>query len=171
MADLTFSHYLTRIGAHETHVVHSVRIDARWSFLYRGLLGGLQGGLNWVQAQDLHQNSQGFVWMNYNQPMTSDDALELAVDWRSPIGLRPELALAYSKNSLAHASNRIYDGDNKAPGKGHEAASSLMANLWYDLPMPDCFSRIKLYVGGDWTIPGWSSGPVRGQSLVQPHST
>ncbi|MGC5702623.1 SRPBCC family protein [Pseudomonas sp. NFXW11] len=40
-ARLTFNHYLTRIGAHETHVVHSVSIDGRLSFLYRGLLRAL----------------------------------------------------------------------------------------------------------------------------------
>lgn len=40
---LTFSHYLTPIGA-QTHVVHAVRIEGRLSFLYRGLVRRLLQG-------------------------------------------------------------------------------------------------------------------------------
>ncbi|MGC5702624.1 porin family protein [Pseudomonas sp. NFXW11] len=147
-------------------IAHSSLATADDSGLYVSLLGGL----NWVQAQDLRQHSTDFVRMNYNQPMTSGYAADLALGWRSPIGLRPELALAYRKNSLDHFSNRIYDGNNKAPGKGQESAGSLMANLWYDLPMPDGFSRIKPYVGGglgytrlvikDLSAAGVSFGPT-----------
>lgn len=42
--DLTFSHCLRRIGAHDTHVIHSVRLHGRFSFLYRGLVHGLLRG-------------------------------------------------------------------------------------------------------------------------------
>lgn len=42
--DLNFSHHLRRIGARETHVIHSVRLAGRFSFLYRRLMLGLLRG-------------------------------------------------------------------------------------------------------------------------------
>lgn len=113
-----------------------------------GLYVSLLGGANWVAHQNLRQNSLDFVQMDYEQPLSSGYAVDLAVGWRSPIGLRPELALAYRRNSLDHFADRVYEGGGKIDGKGQEAGSSLMANLWYDLPMPEGFTRIKPYIGG-----------------------
>jgi opacity protein-like surface antigen len=130
-----------------------------------GVYASLLGGANWVAPQDLRQNSLNFVQMHYDQPLSSGYALDAAVGWRSPIGLRPELALAYRKNSLDRFENRVYEGGSTASGNGQEAGSSLMANLWYDLPMPDGFSRIKPYIGGGLgytrlTIKGLSANGV-----------
>lgn len=36
--NLTFSHYLRRIGAHETQVIHTVQLNGRFSPLYRGVM-------------------------------------------------------------------------------------------------------------------------------------
>lgn len=108
----------------------------------------LLGGGNWVADQNLRQNSLDFVQMSYDNPLSSGYALELALGWRRPSGLRPELALSYRKNSLGRFEHRVYENGSSITGKGQEAASSLMANLWYDLPMPDALSRVKPYLGG-----------------------
>lgn len=117
-----------------------------------GTLGpyvSVMGGLNWVAAQDLNQNNLDFVEMEFNQPLDSGYATGLALGWRFPIGLRPEVELSYRKNSLTQFNNRVYEGGGSIDGKGKEEATSLMANLWYDaLNLPAPFSRFTPYIGG-----------------------
>ncbi|WP_256930696.1 outer membrane protein [Pseudomonas sp. ABC1] len=113
-----------------------------------GLYASVLGGANWVTAQDLRQNGLDFVEMNFEQPLESGYAVGLALGWRSTSGLRPELELSYRKNSLDRFENRVYEGGGKIDGKGTEAGSSLMANLWYDLPMPAALNMIRPYIGG-----------------------
>lgn len=130
-----------------------------------GVYVSLLGGANWVAAQNLRQNQLNFVQMHYDEPLSSGYAADLALGWRSPIGLRPELALDYRKNSLDHFEHRVYEGGTSTSGSGQEAAGSLMANLWYDLPMPGGFSAFKPYIGGGLgytrlTIKGLSANNV-----------
>lgn len=49
-----------------------------------GLYVSLLGGANWVAHQNLRQNSLDFVQMDYEQPLSSGYAVDLAVGWRSP---------------------------------------------------------------------------------------
>jgi len=110
---------------------------------------GVMGGLNWVAAQDLNQNHLDFVEMQFNQPLDSGYATGLALGWRFPVGLRPELELSYRKNTLTQFNHRVYEGGGSIPGKGKEEVTSLMANLWYDvLNLPAPFSRFTPYIGG-----------------------
>ncbi|NUT82931.1 outer membrane protein [Pseudomonas brassicacearum] len=107
------------------------------------------GGVNWVAKQDLTQNNDDFVQMEFNQPLHSGYATGLALGWRFPVGLRPEVELSYRRNTLDQFNNRIYEGGSSIEGKGEEQASSLMANLWYDIPnLPAPLSRFTPYVGG-----------------------
>lgn len=109
----------------------------------------VMGGLNWVAAQDLNQNNLDFVEMEFNQPLHSGYATGLALGWRFPVGLRPEVELSYRKNTLTQFNHRVYEGGGSIDGKGEEEATSLMANLWYDvLNLPAPFSRVKPYIGG-----------------------
>ncbi|WP_460155076.1 outer membrane protein [Pseudomonas sp. S1_F04] len=124
------------------------------------------GGVNWVSKQDLTQNSNDFVEMEYNQPLHSGYATGLAVGWRFPVGLRPEVELSYRRNTMDQFNNRVYEGGSSIEGKGEEEASSLMANLWYDVSnLPAPFSRFTPYVGGGLgyavlTIKGLEAGGV-----------
>lgn len=109
----------------------------------------VMGGLNWVAAQDLNQNNLDFVEMEFNQPLHSGYATALALGWRFPVGLRPEIELSYRKNTLTQFNHRVYEGGGSIDGEGEEKASSLMANLWYDvLNLPTPFSRLTPYIGG-----------------------
>ncbi|MDP9782090.1 outer membrane protein [Pseudomonas fluorescens] len=124
------------------------------------------GGVNWVADQDLTQNDSDFVEMEFNQPLHSGFATGLALGWRFPVGLRPEVELSYRRNTLKQFNNRIYEGGSSIDGKGEEQASSLMANLWYDIPnLPAPLSRFTPYVGGGLgyavlTIKGLEAGGV-----------
>ncbi|MDO7895951.1 outer membrane protein [Pseudomonas citrulli] len=125
------------------------------------------GGLNWVADQDLNQNDLDFVEMQYNQPLHSGYATGLAVGWGFPIGLRPELEASYRKNTLTQFNHRVYEGGGSIDGEGKEEASSLMANLWYDVSnLPAPLSRFTPYVGGGLgyavlTISGLEAGGVQ----------
>jgi opacity protein-like surface antigen len=124
------------------------------------------GGVNWVADQDLTQNDLDFVEMEFNQPPHSGFATGLAMGWRFPVGLRPELELSYRRNTLDQFNNRVYEGGSSIEGKGEEQASSLMANLWYDIPnLPAPLSRFTPYIGGGLgyavlTIKGLEAGGV-----------
>ncbi|WP_339481265.1 MULTISPECIES: outer membrane protein [unclassified Pseudomonas] len=124
------------------------------------------GGVNWVAKQDLTQNNNDFVEMEFNQPLHSGYATGLALGWRFPVGLRPEVELSYRRNTLDQFNNRVYEGGGSIEGKGEEQASSLMANLWYDIPnLPAPLSRFTPYVGGGLgyavlTIKGLEAGGV-----------
>ncbi|AXP03708.1 porin family protein [Pseudomonas fluorescens] len=124
------------------------------------------GGVNWVADQDLTQNDNDFVEMEFNQPLHSGFATGLALGWRFPVGLRPELELSYRRNTLDQFNNRVYEGGSSIEGKGEEQASSLMANLWYDIPnLPAPLSRFTPYIGGGLgyavlTIKGLEAGGV-----------
>jgi len=125
------------------------------------------GGVNWVAKQDLTQNDLDFVEMQYNQPLHSGYATGLAVGWGFPVGLRPELELNYRRNTLDQFNHRVYEGGGSIEGKGEEEASSVMANLWYDVKhLPAPFSRLTPYVGGGLgyavlTISGLEAGGVQ----------
>lgn len=125
------------------------------------------GGVNWVAKQDLTQNDLDFVEMQYNQPLHSGYATGLAVGWGFPIGLRPELEVAYRRNTLDQFNHRVYEGGGSIEGKGEEEASSIMANLWYDFSnLPEPLSRFTPYVGGGLgyavlTISGLEAGGVQ----------
>ena len=62
--------------------------------------------------------------------------------------------------------NRVYEGGTSIEGKGEQEATSLMANLWYDVSnLPAPFSRFTPYVGGGLgyavlTIKGLEAGGV-----------
>lgn len=126
----------------------------------------VMGGLNWVAAQDLNQNNLDFVEMEFNQPLHSGFATGLALGWRFPVGLRPEVEISYRKNTLTQFNNRVYEGGGSIDGKGEEEATSLMANLWYDLNLPAPFSRFTPYIGGGLgyttlTVSGLEAGGVQ----------
>ncbi|WP_339431099.1 outer membrane protein [Pseudomonas sp. EA_65y_Pfl2_P78] len=109
----------------------------------------VMGGLNWVAPQNLNQNNLDFVEMQFNHPLNSGYATGLALGWRFPVGLRPEVELSYRKNTLTQFNNRVYEGGGSIPGKGKEEVTSLMANLWYDfLNLPAPFRRFTPYMGG-----------------------
>ncbi|MGN8342735.1 outer membrane protein [Pseudomonas sp. SMV71] len=125
------------------------------------------GGVNWVARQDLTQNDLDFVEMQYNQPLHSGYATGLAVGWGFPVGLRPEVEVAYRRNTLDQFNHRVYEGGGSIQGKGEEEASSIMANLWYDVTnLPAPLSRLTPYVGGGLgyavlTISGLEAGGVQ----------
>ena len=124
------------------------------------------GGVNWVAEQDLNQNDLDFVEMEFNQPLHSGFATGLALGWRFPVGLRPEVELSYRRNTLTQFNHRVYEGGGSIDGKGEEQATSLMANLWYDVTnLPAPLSRFTPYVGGGLgyavlTITGLEAGGV-----------
>ncbi|WP_207283033.1 outer membrane protein [Pseudomonas sp. FW300-N2F2] len=124
------------------------------------------GGVNWVAEQDLNQNDLDFVEMEFNQPLHSGFATGLALGWRFPVGLRPEVELSYRRNTLTQFNHRVYEGGGSIDGKGEEEATSLMANLWYDVTnLPAPLSRFTPYVGGGLgyavlTITGLEAGGV-----------
>ncbi|MBD9465672.1 outer membrane protein [Pseudomonas sp. Pdm06] len=124
------------------------------------------GGVNWVAEQDLNQNDLDFVEMEFNQPLHSGFATGLALGWRFPVGLRPEVELSYRRNTLTQFNHRVYEGGGSIDGKGKEQATSLMANLWYDVTnLPAPLSRFTPYVGGGLgyavlTITGLEAGGV-----------
>ncbi|MGN8273686.1 outer membrane protein [Pseudomonas sp. SMN5] len=125
------------------------------------------GGVNWVARQDLTQNDLDFVEIQYNQPLHSGYATGLAVGWGFPVGLRPEVEVAYRRNTLDQFNHRVYEGGGSIQGKGKEEASSIMANLWYDVTnLPAPLSRLTPYVGGGLgyavlTISGLEAGGVQ----------
>lgn len=131
-----------------------------------GPYASLMGGANWVAEQDLTQNDLDFVEMEFNQPTESGYATGLALGWRFPVGLRPEIELSYRKNTLTQFNNRVYEGGGSIDGKGEEKATTLMANLWYDvLNLPAPFDRFTPYVGGGLgyatlTVSGLEAGGV-----------
>jgi opacity protein-like surface antigen len=131
-----------------------------------GPYASLMGGANWVAEQDLTQNDLDFVEMEFNQPTESGYATGLALGWRFPVGLRPEIELGYRKNTLTQFNNRVYEGGGSIDGKGEEKATTLMANLWYDvLNLPAPFDRFTPYVGGGLgyatlTVSGLEAGGV-----------
>ena len=124
------------------------------------------GGVNWVAEQDLNQNDLDFVEMEFNHPLHSGFATGLALGWRSPVGLRPEVELSYRRNTLTQFNHRVYEGGGSIDGKGEQEATSLMANLWYDVTnLPAPLSRFTPYVGGGLgyavlTITGLEAGGV-----------
>ncbi|WP_260963069.1 outer membrane protein [Pseudomonas citri] len=128
---------------------------------------GVLGGVNWVDDQDLSQNGLDFVEMQYNQPVDSGYATALAMGWQFSTGLRPELEVSYRKNTLTQFNHRVYEGGGSIDGEGKEEASSVMANLWYnvlDLPAP--LNHVTPYVGGGLgyavlTISGLEAGGVQ----------
>ncbi|CAM3047921.1 Outer membrane protein beta-barrel domain-containing protein [Pseudomonas gessardii] len=126
----------------------------------------IMGGLNWVAPHDLNQNNVNFVEVELDESLHSGLASGLAVGWRFPVGLRPELELSYRKNALVRFNNRVYDGGGSIDAKGEERASSLMANLWYEgFNLPASFSRFSPYIGGgvgyiDLSVSGLKAGGV-----------
>lgn len=109
----------------------------------------IMGGMNWVAPLDLNQNNFDFVQLELNQPLQSGYTAGLAFGWRFPTGLKPELELSHRKNTLAQFDNRAYQGGGRLDGKGEVQATSVMANLWYEvLSLPAPFGRLTPYIGG-----------------------
>ncbi|MGY4492828.1 SRPBCC family protein [Pseudomonas sp. TE3610] len=77
--DLNFSHHLRRIGARETHVIHTVRLAGRFSFLYRGLMLGLLRGAMSKALRNLRTLAEQRATLAQQPPLPSLPPAPLAL--------------------------------------------------------------------------------------------
>lgn len=112
---------------------------------------GLEGGVNWASSQYLRQQQLDFVQMNFKKPLDSGYVYGGLVGWRFLSGVRTELELNYRKNTLSSFSQRYYEGNSSAAGRGSEAFTGAFANVWYDIPWRLHITDnavLRPYVGG-----------------------
>jgi len=76
--DLNFSHHLRRIGARETHVIHTVRLAGRFSFLYRGLVHSLLRAAMGKALRNLRTLAEQRAAKALTPPLASPTATPLA---------------------------------------------------------------------------------------------
>jgi OOP family OmpA-OmpF porin len=95
---------------------------------------GVEGGINWQSPQD--QDSEGLVLdrLHFNRGFEAG----VVGGYSFMNGWRPEVELSYRRNPLTDAFTST-----------HDMADGALANLWYDIKMPDgLFSVVHPYLGG-----------------------
>src|ERR1700722_18148244 len=99
---------------------------------------GVEGGLNWEVPQDYSVNDFVIDRLHFDRSW----AAGVMSGYSFSNGFRPELELDARRNGLTHDS--LFGRDS-----GHDSAGTAMANLWYDLKIPDgVFSQFHPYLGG-----------------------
>jgi outer membrane protein OmpA-like peptidoglycan-associated protein len=98
---------------------------------------GVEGGVNWEDAQNLRQDRVATDKINFQKGW----AAGFTGGYSFANGLRPELELDHRSNTLDH--------DLFGTAYGLDRADSAFANLWYDIKAPSgLFSTVHPYFGG-----------------------
>ena len=103
---------------------------------------GLEGGANFQNNQNVTQSGTGIGSLQYKTGFIGG----LTFGNAFAMGWRPEIELDWRRNDLKSANGFGVGG---ASAGGFNNADSAMANLWYDLRMPEGpLSVIHPYIGG-----------------------
>jgi OOP family OmpA-OmpF porin len=111
-----------------------------------GFYMGTEFGLNFVRSQNIDASPSFAATGKFKDGY----AFGLTTGYAMPNGLRPELEVDYRRNTLDSLDLNVSNVDYASTDVGgHEAAYTVMGNLWYDVKSQDgLFSFVHPYIGG-----------------------
>jgi outer membrane protein OmpA-like peptidoglycan-associated protein len=113
---------------------------------------GIEGGVNWELPQDYRFDGVVIDRLHFDRSWSAG----VIGGYSFSSGFRPELELNMRRNGLTHDT---FGGRDS----GHDNATAAMANLWYDIKVPNGFFSVfhPYFGGGVGAVRSWYGGSPR----------